>query len=256
MPTLSEEVQLRRVEAFSTKSAITVGGQNPNPAEPSEAQNALIFRTTDGVNWSPVTAPDTSELHGLAAFADATFVADWSGKVWRWDGELVPVPQATNTPTATPTETQTPTPTASATPTETPAVTPTATSTEIPTTGSIEAFAFYDANLNNKPDQGEAPLPGVGFTLSTDEVTVATGVTGVDGRYVFVNLQPGSYEVAETTPPQGYTPVRVTLLVAVAAGSGPVLPFAHTMSTVTPYPSATPTGAALPMRTWLPMLVR
>lgn len=251
MPNLSKEVQLRRVQAFDAKTAIAAGGDTPNPADPSESLRAVVYRTTDGVNWSPVAAPETNELHGLAAFSDATFVADWSANVWRWDGELVPVPESTSTPTPTPTGTETPAAT------ETPTETPTATPTEQPSTGSIEVVAFFDINLNGKPDQGETPLGGAGFSVSRSATPVATGITGENGSYVFANLEPGTYRVDETMPPQGYTPnITEVKDIGISAGSAPVLPFPHRMSTVTPQPTATPTGTVEMRRVWLPLLVR
>jgi uncharacterized surface anchored protein len=162
------------------------------------------------------------------------------------------VPASTSTPTPTSTSTESPTAT------ETPAATetPTATPTTEPSTGSIEVVAFFDINLNGKPDQGETPLGGAGFSVSKASTPVATGVTGENGSYVFANLDPGTYQVDETTPPQGYTPNLTQLSIGIAAGSAPVLPFPHRMSTVTPNPTATPTGTAEMRRVWLPLLVR
>ncbi len=261
---LSEEITLRRVQAFSPKSALAVGGTNRDPKDPSMALNAVIYGTSNGDKgdavWSAFAAPDTSELHGLAGFQDATFVADWSGKIWRWTGALVPVPDDTPTPTATTEPTQTETPAPSETPTATPTVAPSETPTATPTgpsgQGSVEVVAFHDVNANSKPDGGESLLPGAGFSVSRELTPVATGVTGEDGRYLFAKLDPGTYQVDEVTAPQGYTPVHSRITLGIGPGSAPVLPFPHRMSTATPAPTATPTSPAARFRTWLPMLVR
>jgi hypothetical protein len=222
---IPEEVTFRRIQAFSRTSALTVGGTNPNPADASMALDAIIYRTTDGVTWTPVAAPETSELHGLAAFADATFVADWSGKIWRYDGEIAPVPP-TRTPTATATVTATP--------------------TETPVGAQLEVVAFHDINLNGQPDDA-APLPNVGFEVRRESTPVATGATGSDGRYVFSGLSAGDHTVAITTPAPGYTAYYSQIMVGVPGGGGGVtVPFPHRMSTVTPTRS----------NTWLPLLLQ
>ena len=222
------------MQAFSKTSAVAAGGTNPDPADASMAQNAIIYRTTDGVNWAPVAAPETSELHGLAGFADATYVADWSGRIWRWNGELAPVPP-TRTPTATPTITETPT--------ETP--TPTATAT-VSSSGQIEVVAFHDLNLNGQPDSSDAPLPNVGFQVRLNTTPVATGATGANGRKVFGDMGAGEYTVAITTPAVGYTAYYSQVVVGLAAGSSVTLPFPHLMASVTPSPRGL----------WLPVMLR
>ncbi len=206
--------------------------------------------------WVPLAAPDTNELHGLAAFSDATFVADWAGNVWRWDGELIPIPNATNTPVATETPTATPTATttATATATETATATPTATST--PSTGSAEVHAFYDVDLNGWPSPGDTLLSGVGYTLYKDGSAVTTAVTGANGLATFSGLQPGAYRVDETTLPAGYTPSHSSLTFLVEAGYASVVPFPHRANPVTATPTATPSSTAQAHRLWLPLLVQ
>lgn len=181
---IPETVQFRRVQAFNTSNALAVGGKNPDPADPSMAQNAVIYGTTNGdksdqakVVWSEFAAPDTSELHGLAGFADATYVADWSGNIWRWDGELVPVPnQPTYTPTPTATETATATPTATETATAT--LTPTATATETATaTPTATLTPTATETLTATPT--ETPPP----TATLTPTSTATTPTATTQRY-------------------------------------------------------------------------
>jgi hypothetical protein len=217
---ISEEVTLRRVEAYSKSNAVTVGGIHPMANDPSMTLNAIIYRTTDGATWTQAEAPDTSELHGLAGFQDATFIADWAGNIWRWDGSLVPI-SPTKTPTTTPNVTETPTATA----------TPSAT---VPTGGQIDVVAFHDLNSNGQPDAGDPPLPNVGFQVRLNATPVATGATGADGHKLFANLDAGDYTVAITTPAVGYTAYYSQLIVGLAANSSVSLPFPHRMSTVTP----------------------
>ena len=236
---ISQETQFRRIQAFSRWSAVAVGGENPDPADASMAQNAVVYTGEDddkdgkAMNWMKVAAPETSELHGLAGFADATLVADWAGKIWRWDGALVPVnptntPSSTETPTATPEVTETPTATAT-------------TFAE----GSIEAVAFVDLNMNGQPDDG-APLPNVGFEVRRDTTPVATGVTGADGRHVFPGLSAGEYVVAITTPAPGYTANYSQLGIGLTGNTPVTLYFPHRVSSTTP----------LAPGLWLPLMLR
>lgn len=255
---IPEEVQFRRVEAFSRTKAIAVGGDTPDLIDPSMATHALVYLTQDGVTWAPAAAPDTSELHGLAAFADAILVADWSGKIWRWEGNPLPItptptptetPDVTNTPTATSTATATATPTA--TPTETPTSTPTATVTPTPTpeTGEIQVRAFDDADHDAEYDSGETRLAGAAFALKRDDQTIATGVTGLDGLFTFSSLPPAIYTVIETLPPAGYAAVRWRIIVPVDAGQTLVIDFPHQAVTPTPTPTETPTATSTPTET-------
>ena len=90
---------------MSKTKAIAVGGRLPNPAITGDTSHAVIYVTNDGNTWKPVAAPDTTELFGVAAFTDATYVADVSGRIWRWVGspltDITPTPDVTETPTAT-----------------------------------------------------------------------------------------------------------------------------------------------------------
>ncbi len=173
------EVELRAVKLLTKTKAIAAGGRWFDPAIPGDTMHAVVYVTQDGVNWAPAPAPDTDELMGLAAFTDATYVVDFSGHIWRWNGALVP---AEPTPTFTPTSPVTATPTPSATPTatvtETPTATPTPTSTPTatPETGEMRVTAFADANGNRLFDTGEALLGGVKFVLQQAGLTVKPDV--------------------------------------------------------------------------------
>ena len=273
---ITVESQFRRVKALSKTHAIVVGGDTPDTADPEVATHAIVYTTQDGMTWSPAAAPATSELHGLAVFTDATFIADWAGKIWRWNGNILPQPTTTPTPTATSTPTATPTATATSTPTAT--ATPTITPTATPETGEVGVRAYHDADNDDAYDVGETLLPGAEFTLKRGNQSIATGVTGPDGRYVFASLAPAAYTVVETMPPAGYTAVSPLIFVSVAAGQAFLIDFSHQIATPTPTPTetststatptetptptatltATPTATATPepLRSWLPLILR
>jgi hypothetical protein len=152
---ISVDVQFRAVRMFDLNHGVAVGGENPDFAiDPSNSQNATIYVTNDGVNWAPVAAPQTNELHGMGAFGmSGVVVADWAGKIWRKSGSLqdiTPTPSTTAQPTTTGTSTPTAsvTPTASLTPTATATSTPSLTPTPSPTpaTGVLRPRAFADSN--------------------------------------------------------------------------------------------------------------
>ncbi len=256
---LSQEIEFRRVKAFSKTNAIAVGGEAPDPADPSIATRAIVYITQNGTTWYAVAAPETGELHGLGAFTDATYVADWDGQIWRWTGALLPVtPTPTFTATPVVTETPTPTATATATATETPTATPTATATSTPTptatatptTGDIRVVAFADADGDGARDVDEAGLPGAQYTLQLNGAPVAAATTGADGIGVFADLAPGNYALAEIVPPAGYVSVYPQMLVPVLAGDVTAANWPHLAAT------PTPTATATPQRMWLPMLIR
>ena len=72
-------------------------------------------------------------------------------------------------------------------------------------TSEISGFVFYDTNDDGIHDAGETGVPGVLVTLTGtttdggDQVT-RRYLTEVSGRYVFADLEPGSYEVVESQP--------------------------------------------------------
>jgi hypothetical protein len=255
--------------------------------------HAAVYVTQDGVNWASAPAPDTDELMGLAAFTDATYVVDFSGHIWRWNGALVPAQPtptftptspvtATSTPTATRTATVTSTPTATETPTAT--ATPTSTSTATPETGELRVQAFVDANGNRMFDAGETLLAGAKFALQQGGQTLATQTTDAQGIADFPGVAPGTYVVAQMEPLPGYAAVYTQFGASAQAGrvtdvgwpfeiATPTVTPTATLTetptttatatataTATPTPTATATATLTPTptphRTWLPILLQ
>lgn len=67
----------------------------------------------------------------------------------------------------------------------------------------LSGFVYHDANNNGVKDSGEEGIPGITLTLSgTDDLGSVNKVTSTDGNgaYQFLNLRPGTYNVAETQP--------------------------------------------------------
>ena len=265
------EVEFREVKLLTKMKAVAAGGRWPDPAIPGDTQHAVVYITQDGVNWLPAPAPNTDQLMGLAAFTDATYVADMSGHIWRWNGPLVPAEPtptftptanvtATPTPTATPTATVTSTPTATETPTITPS--PTATPTATPDTGEVRVTAFVDANGNMTFDGGETLLPDVSFALRQGGRTVTTEITNADGVATFQRVSPGSYVLVQVDPLPGYVAVYAQFGVPVQAGQVTAVDWPFEMATPTPTltPTATVTATltptSTPHRTWLPLVLR
>ena len=270
------DAQFRRVKAFDLKHAITVGGQVPDVAgDAAQALHAIIYITIDGLIWTPVAAPDTRELHGLAIFDPAmrdALVADWSGQIWHKPGSLFDgEPPATATPTATstpyPTDTATATATATATPTNTstqtatPTETPTATATATPSTGAIRVRAFADSNGDWTHNAGELLLSGASLALSTHGQQAGTCTTGAVGMCLFPDLAPGAYSIAELQAPTGYALAVPPVAASVGAGETQLVDLPHVTVTPTPTSTATPTATATvtptatPNRIWVPLIV-
>lgn len=61
-----------------------------------------------------------------------------------------------------------------------------------------------------------ARLGGAGFELLSGAVVIGSATSGADGTFGFSGLEPGTYTLAETTPPAGYEPVTGTHTVVVA----------------------------------------
>ncbi|MCX6027888.1 MAG: SpaA isopeptide-forming pilin-related protein [Chloroflexi bacterium] len=264
------EVGFRRVKMLDQNHGITVGGVSG-----AGSVQAVIYVSSNAgsyptaATWSPVLAPQTDELHGLAAFSlEDVFVADWSGQIWHHSGPLVPIaPLATSTPTATPlgqvsatptatasqtrpatnTPTPTRTPTPSVTPTATETQTPTTTPTATPATGAVRVRAFADASGNGSYEVGEPLLAGAKLELRTGGQALESCTTAADGLCLFGNLTPGSYALVEIQPPAGYVPAFVTLLVAVNANQTAEVNWPHQVAT--PTPTATATATATPTKT-------
>ncbi|MEN6452324.1 MAG: SdrD B-like domain-containing protein [Thermoguttaceae bacterium] len=67
---------------------------------------------------------------------------------------------------------------------------------------SVSGFVYVDANNNGVFDDGETPIGGVTLTLldSSGTSTGLTTITDAAGFYLFDDLTPGTYGVAETQP--------------------------------------------------------
>ncbi len=67
----------------------------------------------------------------------------------------------------------------------------------------LSGFVYHDANNNGIKDAGEDGIAGVLLTLTgTDDLGAVnkTAVTDANGQYQFLNLRPGTYNVAESQP--------------------------------------------------------
>jgi len=66
---------------------------------------------------------------------------------------------------------------------------------------SLSGVVYHDRNNNGRADAGEEPIAGVAVRLIDDTQQVAaTAQTDGEGRYQFVNLRSGRYNVAESQP--------------------------------------------------------
>ena len=86
-----------------------------------------------------------------------------------------------------------------------------------PGAGVIYGLVWQDANANGQPDAGEVSIPGVPVLLKdADGRALLNMVTGVDGRYVFINIPPGKYQLLARPPEnRGYAlPAVQTVTVA------------------------------------------
>jgi len=168
-----------------------------------------------------------------------------------------PTPTPTNTPTITPTPTHTPTSTSTATPTETPTLTPTATATATPAHGQIEGVVFMDDDRDGQQDTGENGLPGRLLQLRQGDTVVDNVTTGGDGRFVFGDVAPGTWQVYASLPPS-YVVTTLTgnpataivtpgSLIDLNFGIAPAPTATPTVtSTETPTATVTPTASASP----------
>jgi len=62
---------------------------------------------------------------------------------------------------------------------------------------SVSGYKYLDENDNGTYEEGEPGMEGVTIQLLREGEVVATTTTGADGRYVFEQVEPGTYEVEE-----------------------------------------------------------
>jgi multicomponent Na+:H+ antiporter subunit D len=62
---------------------------------------------------------------------------------------------------------------------------------------SVSGYKYLDENDNGTYDEGEPGMEGVTIQLVLEGEVVATTTTHADGRYVFEQVEPGTYEVEE-----------------------------------------------------------
>jgi len=109
------------------------------------------------------------------------------------------------TATATITPTITAPPTATITPEEAPALDIFPPVRPLPTPAAGRSIVFgvvwLDANENGQPDADETVQPGVRITLQdADGAPLLSMITGMDGRFAFINMPPGEYRLQATPP--------------------------------------------------------
>ncbi len=67
--------------------------------------------------------------------------------------------------------------------------------------GKLGDFVWNDTNANGIQDAGEIGIPNVRVTLTfPDGVTTTSMVTDANGKYLFINLGPGTHKVSFATP--------------------------------------------------------
>ena len=166
-------------------------------------------------NWQQFTVEATAAGNEITVFASANLVGANQCRahmdVWFDNAQLVEAgPPPTNTPPPQPTQpppppaTNTPvpptaTPTTPATPTNTPTATPTFTPTP-PPGGTICVNAFADENSNGQREETEGAMAGVTFTIARGDEVVGQAVSSGPDPICFDELEPGTYQVAQTVP--------------------------------------------------------
>jgi hypothetical protein len=95
-----------------------------------------------------------------------------------------------------------------------------------PLLAALGDFVWFDANKNGLQDVGEAGVPNVKVDLYTAAgVFVKTDTTDAGGKYLFTDLQPGSYYVEfATVPGHPFTKYNVNGNGNEAADSDPLVP--------------------------------
>ncbi len=77
--------------------------------------------------------------------------------------------------------------------------------------GVVFGLVWLDANENGFPDADESVAPGVRILLKDEsEHVLLNMITGVDGRFAFINVPPGNYWV-EAVPPDASTLTTSTI---------------------------------------------
>lgn len=166
-------------------------------------------------NWQQFTVEATATGNEITVFASANLVGANQCRahldVWFDNAQLVEAgPPPTNTPPPQPTQpppppaTNTPipptvTPTTPATPTNTPTATATYTPTP-PPGGTVCVNAFADENGNGQREDAEGAMAGVTFTLARDDEVVGQAVSSGPDPVCFDELDPGTYQVAQSVP--------------------------------------------------------
>ena len=253
-PGIPPQIKFNRIRMLDAQHGYAVGCVSYDPLTDTCSGGGALYRTIDGVSWTPLQSFAASELMDLHIFSmDDVYAIEWAGTLWHYDGQAAlltatPIPTATPTatmtPTETPTATATPTATSTATPTHTPSPTPTAT----PTTGEIAGLVFNDLNRSSLQETGEPGLQGVSVFLERDGVLYGATTTNVSGQFQFIGLNPGIWTtrifidpllepIGGWSNPTGWfvqAGQRLELLFPVAAKRTPT-------PTATPGPSPTPT---------------
>ena len=95
--------------------------------------------------------------------------------------------------------------------------------------GRIEGSKFLDLDGDGAKDAGEQGKSGVDITVTGmgDIKALAKATTGDDGSFVFNNLLPGKYVVAETVPSGYYATRPISVEVAVNPGDSVSVIFAN-----------------------------
>lgn len=96
----------------------------------------------------------------------------------------------------------------------------------VPKTGRLIIRKFYDADRNGRRDASEGLLAAWHYTISLNGDVVTEAVTGADGS-ASVELQPGTYEVAEVTKSGWTNTTAVKLTVTVSADTDSELWFGN-----------------------------
>ena len=166
----------------------------------------------DQANWQQFSVEATAAANVITVFTSANVAGANNCRahldVWFDNAQLIELappptstppppptsPPATNTPpaTATPDATATDTPV----PTETPTNTP-----EPPQGGTICVNAFADENSNGQHEETEGAMAGVTFTIVRDGEVVGQGISTGPQPICFEEIEPASYQVAQTVPP-------------------------------------------------------